>query len=58
MTPDQILRDKLRKIEPLFAGEATRGDAYLASPRLREAGQRIVLETMFAKSTQTSKQHG
>ena len=39
MTPDQILRDKLRKIEALFAGAATPGEkaaAGAAAERIRE----------------------
>ena len=39
MTPDQILRDKLRKIEALFAGAATHGEkaaAGAAAERIRE----------------------
>ena len=39
MTPDQILREKLRKIEALFAGAATPGEkaaAGAAAQRIRE----------------------
>ena len=39
MTPEQILRDKLRKIEALFAGAATAGEkaaAGAAAERIRE----------------------
>jgi len=39
MTPEQILRDKLRKIEALFAGAATDGEraaAGAAAERIRE----------------------
>jgi hypothetical protein len=39
MTPDEILRDKLRKIESLFAGAATPGEkaaAGAAAERIRE----------------------
>ena len=39
MTPEQILRDKLRKIEALFAGAATPGEkaaAGAAAERIRE----------------------
>jgi hypothetical protein len=39
MTPDEILRDKLRKIEALFAGAATNGEkaaAGAAAERIRE----------------------
>jgi hypothetical protein len=39
MTPDQILRGKLRKIEALFAGAATPGEkaaAGAAAERIRE----------------------
>ena len=38
MTPDQILREKLRKIEALFAGAATPGEkaaAGAAAERIR-----------------------
>ena len=39
MTPEHILRDKLRKIEALFAGAATPGEkaaAGAAAERIRE----------------------
>jgi hypothetical protein len=43
MTPEQILRDKLRKIEALFAGAATDGEraaAGAAAERIRERLER------------------
>ena len=39
MTPEQLLREKLRKIEALFAGAATEGErvaAGTAADRIRE----------------------
>ena len=33
MNPDEILRDKLRKIEALFAGAATPGEKAASTPR-------------------------
>jgi hypothetical protein len=56
MTPDQILRDKLRKIEALFAGAATPGEkaaAGAAAERIRErlgqaAGREDFIEWKFS----------
>ena len=56
MTPDQVLRDKLRKIEALFAGAATPGEkaaAGAAAERIRErlglaAGKENFIEWKFS----------
>lgn len=56
MTPEQMLRDKLRKIEALFAGAATEGEraaAGAAAERIRErlgraAGQEKPQEMRFS----------
>ena len=56
MTPDQILRNKLRKIEALFAGAATPGEkaaAGAAAERIRErlgqaAGKEDFIEWKFS----------
>lgn len=38
MTPDQLLRDKLRKIEALFAGAATPGEKAAAGAAAERSG--------------------
>jgi hypothetical protein len=56
MTPDEILRDKLRKIEALFAGAATPGEkaaAGAAAGRIRQrldqaAGKEKSIEMKFS----------
>jgi hypothetical protein len=56
MTPEQLLREKLRKIEALFAGAATEGEkvaAGAAAERIRErldqsAGKEKSIETKFS----------
>ena len=56
MTPDEILRDKLRKIEALFAGAATPGEkaaAGAAAERIRQrlgqaAGKEKSIEMKFS----------
>ena len=56
MTPEQSLRDKLRKIEALFAGAATEGEkvaAGAAAERIREklgrtAGEEESIEIKFS----------
>lgn len=56
MTPDEILRDKLRKIEMLFAGAATPGEkaaAGAAAERIRQrlgqvADKEISIEMKFS----------
>lgn len=56
MTPDEILRDKLRKIEALFAGAGTPGEkaaAGAAAERIRQrldqaAGREKVIEMKFS----------
>jgi hypothetical protein len=56
MTPEHILRDKLRKIEALFAGAATAGEkaaAGAAAQRIRErlgetAGKETSIEMKFS----------
>jgi hypothetical protein len=56
MTPDQVLRGKLRKIEALFAGAATPGEkaaAGAAAERIRErlgqaAGKENFIEWKFS----------
>ena len=64
MTPDQILRDKLRKIEALFAGAATPGEksaAGAAAERIRQrlgqaAGKEELIELKFSISDIWSRQ--
>jgi len=64
MTPDQILRDKLRKIEALFAGAATPGEkaaAGAAAERIRErlgqaAGKENFIEWRFSIADVWSRQ--
>jgi hypothetical protein len=41
MTPDEILRDKLRKIEALFAGAATPGEQAAAGAAAERIRQRL-----------------
>ena len=41
MTPDEILRDKLRKIEALFAGAATAGEKAAAGAAAERIRQRL-----------------
>jgi hypothetical protein len=41
MTPDEILRDKLRKIEALFAGAATPGEKAAAGAAAERIRQRL-----------------
>ena len=58
MTPEQSLREKLRKIEALFAGAATDGErvaAGAAAERIRErlglaAGKEKQIEVKFSIS--------
>ena len=56
MTPDQLLRDKLRKIEAIFAGAATPGEkaaAGAAAERIRERlGQAPARKTSLSGSSQ------
>ncbi|MGB8527816.1 MAG: hypothetical protein WCD75_13445, partial [Rhodoplanes sp.] len=64
MTPEHILRDKLRKIEALFAGAATPGKkaaAGAAAERIRErlgrtAGKEEPVELKFSISDIWSRQ--
>jgi hypothetical protein len=64
MTPDQLLRDKLRKIEALFAGAATPGEkaaAGAAAERIRErlgqaAGKEDLIEWKFSIPDMWSRQ--
>ena len=64
MTPEQSLREKLRKIEALFAGAATegeRGAAGAAAHRIRErlaraAGNEQEIEVKFSISDVWSRQ--
>ncbi len=64
MTADEILRDKLRKIEALFAGAGTAGEkaaAGAAAERIRQrldqaAGREKVIEMKFSISDLWSRQ--
>jgi len=64
MTPEQLLREKLRKIETLFAGAATEGvrvAAGAAAERIRErlghaAGKEKQIEVKFSISDTWSRQ--
>ncbi len=64
MTPEQSLREKLRKIEALFAGAATDGErvaAGAAAERIRErlglaAGKEKQIEVKFSISDTWSRQ--
>jgi hypothetical protein len=64
MTPEQALREKLRKIEALFAGVATEGErvaAGAATDRIRErlgqaAGKEKEIEVKFSISDVWSQQ--
>ncbi len=64
MTPEQSLREKLRKIEDLFAGAATDGErvaAGAAAERIRErlglaAGKEKQIEVKFSISDTWSRQ--
>ncbi len=64
MTPEQSLREKLRKIEALFAGAATKGEkvaAGAAAERIRDrlgqaAGEEKKIEVKFAISDMWSRQ--
>ena len=64
MTPEQSLREKLRKIEALFAGAATEGEKLAASAaaerirgRLRQAaGEEKEIEVKFSISDVWSRQ--
>jgi hypothetical protein len=64
MTPEQLLREKLRKIEALFAGAATEGErvaASAAADRIRErldqaAGKEKEIEVKFSISDVWSRQ--
>ena len=64
MTPERILREKLRKIEALFAGATTEGErvaAGAAADRIRErlgraAGEEGEVEMMFSISDAWSRQ--
>ena len=64
MTPEQLLREKLRKIEALFAGAATEGErvaAGAAAERIRDrlgqaAGKEKEIEMKFSISDLWSRQ--
>ncbi len=64
MTPEQLLREKLRKIEALFAGAATEGEkvaAGAAADRIRDrlgqvAGKEKPIEVKFSISDTWSRQ--
>lgn len=64
MTPEQLLREKLRKIETLFAGAATEGErvaARAAAVRIRErldqaAGMEKEIEVKFSIADVWSRQ--
>ena len=64
MTPEQLLREKLRKIEALFAGAATDGEkvaAGAAAARIRDrlgqaAGKEKEIEVKFSISDTWSRQ--
>jgi hypothetical protein len=64
MTPEQTLREKLRKIETLFAGAATEGErvaAGAAAERIRDrlslaAGQENEIEVKFSIADVWSRQ--
>ena len=64
MTPEQLLREKLRKIEALFAGAVTEGErvaAGAAAERIRErldqaAGKEKEVEVKFSISDVWSRQ--
>ena len=64
MTPEQLLREKLRKIEALFAGAATAGErvaAGAAAARIRgrlgrAAGKEAEVEVRFSISDTWSRQ--
>jgi hypothetical protein len=64
MTPEQALREKLRKIEALFAGAATEGEkvaAGAAAERIRDrlgqaAGKEKEIEVKFSISDPWSRQ--
>ncbi len=64
MTPEQLLREKLRKIEALFAGAATEGErvaAGAAAERIRDrlgqaAGKEKPIEVKFSISDTWSRQ--
>ncbi len=64
MTPEQLLREKLRKIEALFAGAATGGEkvaAGAAAARIRDrlgqaAGKEKEIEVKFSISDTWSRQ--
>ena len=64
MTPEQLLREKLRKIEALFAGAATEGErvaAGAAAERIRDrlgqaAGKEKEIEVKFSISDLWSRQ--
>ncbi len=64
MTPEQLLREKLRKIEALFAGAATDGEkvaAGTAAARIRDrlgqaAGKEKEIEVKFSISDTWSRQ--
>ena len=64
MTPEQLLREKLRKIEALFAGAATEGErvaAGAAAERIRDrlglaAGKEKEIEMKFSISDVWSRQ--
>ena len=64
MTPEQLLREKLRKIEALFAGAATQGErvaAGTAAERIRDrlgraVGKEKEIEMKFSISDVWSRQ--
>ena len=53
MTPDEILRDKLRKIEALFAGAATPGEKAAAGAAAERIRQRLGQAADKEKSIET-----
>ena len=61
MTPEQLLREKLRKIEALFAGAATEGErvaAGAAVERIRDRLGHAAAATIAARSTQALRSAG
>ena len=54
MTPEQALREKLRKIEALFAGAATQGERVAAgSVDFSRAGNQLRINQASARRTRT-----
>jgi hypothetical protein len=50
MTPEHILRDKLRKIEALFAGAATPGEKAAAGAQPQNASANVSTKPRARKS--------